>query len=69
MIQASTPWLSFSIWLPILLGVIIAIWGAQSAQPGHALQVKRVSLGAAVLCFLVTLPLISGFDPSHSGIS
>ncbi|MEY2776410.1 MAG: hypothetical protein RLY30_508 [Pseudomonadota bacterium] len=67
MIQASTPWLSLSIWLPITLGVLIAIWGAQGTQAGHALQVKRLSLVAAVLCLLVTLPLISGFNPSHAG--
>jgi NADH-quinone oxidoreductase subunit M len=69
MIHASIPWLSLSIWLPIILGVLIVLWGAQQTQQnaGQTLVAKRLSIIAAVLSFLVTLPLIGGFDPLHQG--
>ncbi|MFM1860064.1 MAG: hypothetical protein RL133_1564, partial [Pseudomonadota bacterium] len=69
MIHASIPWLSLSIWLPIVLGVLIVLWGAQRRQPdaAHAQAAKRLSIIAALLSFLVTLPLIGGFDSAHQG--
>ncbi|NBV88180.1 MAG: NADH-quinone oxidoreductase subunit M [Betaproteobacteria bacterium] len=65
MIQASISWLSVSIWLPIVLGTVIAVWGSQSSQ--SASLIKRLALLAAVLSFLVTVPLVTGFDARHNG--
>ncbi|HEY2925965.1 NADH-quinone oxidoreductase subunit M [Piscinibacter sp.] len=50
--------LSLSIWLPVLSGVVLLALGRDE----HALAVRRIALLAAVASFLVTLPLITGFD-------
>ncbi|MFZ2990545.1 NADH-quinone oxidoreductase subunit M [Ideonella sp.] len=50
--------LSVAIWLPIAFGVLLLALGKDD-QPGAA---RWIALSGAVLSFLVTLPLISGFD-------
>ena len=50
--------LSLSVWLPILFGVLLLAFGRDS-QPGI---VRWAALAAALISFAVTLPLISGFD-------
>jgi len=50
--------LSLAIWLPIAAGVLLLAIGRDE----HAGNVRWVALIASVLSFLVTLPLISGFD-------
>ncbi len=50
--------LSFAIWLPILFGVGLLAFGRDS----HAGLVRWAALAASLISFVVTLPLISGFD-------
>ncbi|WP_374662386.1 NADH-quinone oxidoreductase subunit M [Inhella sp.] len=51
-------WLSLSIWLPVVCGTLLLLLG----KPQQAGLVRWLALLAAVLSFLVTLPLIAGFD-------
>ena len=50
--------LSFSIWLPILSGVVLLAFGRDHSAP----QVRWIALIAALAGFAVTLPVIGGFD-------
>jgi NADH-quinone oxidoreductase subunit M len=50
--------LSVSIWLPILAGVVLLATGRD--ENAHA--VRWLSLVAAIASFVVTLPLVAGFD-------
>ena len=50
--------LSFAIWLPILSGVLLLAFGRDQ----NAGAVRWLALVAAVASFVVTLPLIGGFD-------
>ena len=52
--DSSLPLLSLTIWLPILAGIGIIMFGGARSRP--------LALGAAVLTFLVSLPLYFGFD-------
>ena len=56
--------LSVSIWLPIAFGVALLALGRDD-KPGTA---RWLALVGAVLSFLVTLPLISGFDNSSAAL-
>jgi NADH-quinone oxidoreductase subunit M len=58
------PILSLAIWLPILLGAAL-IFAGQSVSRA---VLRQAALGASVLCFLVTTPLITGFDVKSSGM-
>jgi NADH-quinone oxidoreductase subunit M len=50
--------LSLAIWLPILSGVVLLAVGKDE----HAQTVRRLALIASVASFLVTIPLITGFN-------
>jgi NADH-quinone oxidoreductase subunit M len=50
--------LSLAIWLPIVAGVVLLALG----RDDQAVSVRRIALVAATISFLVTLPLIGGFD-------
>ena len=50
--------LSLAIWLPIIAGVALLAFGRDS----HAGAVRWAALLASLAGFLVTLPLITGFD-------
>jgi len=50
--------LSLAIWLPILSGAVLLAIG----RDAHATAARWFALIAAVVSFLVTLPLITGFD-------
>ena len=54
--------LSLSIWLPILFGVLLLAFGRDT----RAGTVRWAALTAALISFAVTLPLISGFDNGTS---
>lgn len=54
------PYLSLAIWLPIAFGVLIMALG-NDKNPG---MVRGASLIAALISFVVTLPLYFGFDTS-----
>ena len=56
--------LSLSIWLPILFGVLLLAFGRDS-QAGI---VRWAALAGALIGFAVTLPLISGFDDGTAAI-
>ena len=56
--------LSLAIWLPILAGVVLLALGRDS-QAG---TVRWVALLAAFASFVVTLPLIKGFDSSTAAL-
>ena len=52
------PYLSAAIWIPILAGLLLLAFG----RDRHAGMVRVFALAAAVLGFLVTIPLYTGFD-------
>jgi NADH-quinone oxidoreductase subunit M len=60
----SVPLLSLSIWLPILAGLGVLVAGRNENGSGAALA-RWVALIGALIGFLVTIPLYTGFD-AHS---
>jgi len=56
--------LSLAIWLPIICGGVLLALGRDE----HAGAVRWLSLVAALASFVVTLPLITGFDNAASGM-
>jgi len=56
--------LSLAIWLPIVSGVVLLAIGRDE----HAHAVRWLALVAALASFLVTLPLITGFDTSTAAM-
>ena len=63
-ISTFLPYLSLSIWLPILFGVLILAFGRDD-KPG---LVRVASLLASIASLLVTLPLIRHFDNAAHGM-
>ena len=56
--------LSLAIWLPIAFGTLLLVMGREE----HANMVRWVALIGAVLGFVVTLPLITGFDTATAAM-
>ena len=56
--------LSFAIWLPVAFGALLLAVGRDE----NAGVVRAMALIGAVASFVVTLPLISGFDTSSAGM-
>jgi NADH-quinone oxidoreductase subunit M len=56
--------LSFAIWLPVAFGALLLAVGRDE----NAGVVRAIALVGAVASFVVTLPLISGFDTSSAGM-
>ena len=56
--------LNLAIWLPILAGVVLLAMG----RDDNARAVRWMSLVFALASFLVTLPLITGFDTAQAGM-
>ena len=52
------PILSIAIWLPILFGLLVLAIGSDE-NPGPA---RWLALVGSVLSFIVTIPLMTGFD-------
>ena len=63
-LSSSTPWLSLSIWLPIVSGLVILAIG----RDDRAGLVRWLSLIAAVVSFAVTIPLYTGFDTTSAAL-
>jgi NADH-quinone oxidoreductase subunit M len=63
-ISALPPYLSLSIWVPILFGLLILALGRDN-KPG---LVRVGALVASVVSFLCTLPLIAHFDNAAHGM-
>jgi NADH-quinone oxidoreductase subunit M len=57
-------YLSLAIWLPIAVGVLLLAVGRDE----HANNVRWIALAGAVLSFVVTIPLITGFDASTAAM-
>jgi NADH-quinone oxidoreductase subunit M len=64
MMQSTFPLLSLAIWLPIAFGVFVLAFGRDS-NPG---LVRGVSLLGSIASFLVTLPIVQGFDNAAHGM-
>ena len=60
MASSTLPWLTLSIFVPILAGVLVLLLGREE-RPGFT---RMLSLIGAIAGFLVTLPLYIGFDNS-----
>jgi NADH-quinone oxidoreductase subunit M len=59
------PWLSLSVFVPILGGVLVLALAGRDEQAGRA---RVLALVTAVLGFAVTIPLYSGFDTAAHGM-
>jgi NADH-quinone oxidoreductase subunit M len=56
-------WLSLAIWIPIFAGLMVLAMGGDPRAP---LQ-RWIALAGAVLGFVVTIPLYTGFDLQNAG--
>ncbi|NDA85554.1 MAG: NADH-quinone oxidoreductase subunit M, partial [Burkholderiaceae bacterium] len=56
--------LSYAIWIPIVFGLLILIYGSERPSTG----VKYLALVGAILGFIATLPLIVNFDVANAGM-
>jgi NADH-quinone oxidoreductase subunit M len=63
-ISTFPPYLSLSIWLPIVFGLIILAVGRE----GNKGLTRMLALSGAVVSFLPTLPLIMNFDSAAHGM-
>jgi len=61
---SATPYLSLSIWLPIMCGLIILAIGSDA----RAGLVRVLALIGSIVSLLPTLPLVTQFDKAHHGI-
>ena len=62
--QPHAPWLTLSIWLPIVAGLVVLATGGDR----NARVARLVALIGAVIGFLVTLPLATGFNTGTSAM-
>jgi NADH-quinone oxidoreductase subunit M len=62
--QTTFPWLSLSIWIPIIFGMIILSVGRDRAAP----LVRTLALAGSLFALLATLPLYTGFDVARPGM-
>jgi NADH-quinone oxidoreductase subunit M len=62
--QATAPWLSLAIWVPIFAGLAVMATGGDK----NARVARVLALLGAIAGFLVTLPLYAGFDTSTSAM-
>jgi NADH-quinone oxidoreductase subunit M len=60
----SLPILSFAIWLPIIVGILVLAIGNDS-NPGPS---RWLALIGSILGLIVTIPLITGFDNSSAAL-
>ncbi|TXT24414.1 MAG: NADH-quinone oxidoreductase subunit M [Gallionellaceae bacterium] len=58
------PVLTVAIWLPIIFGILVLVTGGDRNAP----LARTVALVGAILGFLVTLPLYTGFDRATSAM-
>ncbi|HMH17026.1 MAG TPA: NADH-quinone oxidoreductase subunit M [Burkholderiales bacterium] len=58
---AASHWLSLAIWVPIIAGLIVLAAGDRNLR-----EARIIALLGAVIGFLVTIPLVAGFDPGTS---
>lgn len=58
------PWLSLSIFVPIVSGLVVLFLGSDA----RADYTRKLSLIGAIISFLVTLPIIAGFDSTTASM-
>ena len=58
------PWLSLSIFVPIIAGILVLIFG----RDDRAGYTRKMALVGAIVSFLVTLPIYFGFDSSTANM-
>src|SRR6266508_4207108 len=58
----SAPWLSLAVWVPIVAGLAALATGADR----NAREARIIALAGAALGFVVTIPLVAGFDTGTS---
>ena len=58
------PWLSLAIWIPIVFGLLVLL----TARQGHDGLARQLALVGAVIGFLVTIPVMTGFDGSTAAL-
>jgi len=56
-------WLSFSIWVPIVAGLIVLVAGEKNPR-----EAKVIALLGAIVGFAVTVPLVTGFQAGTSAM-
>jgi NADH-quinone oxidoreductase subunit M len=62
--QATIPYLSLSIWIPIISGLVLLAIGRADRAP----MIRWLALIAALVSFAVTIPLYTGFNPTNVGM-
>jgi NADH-quinone oxidoreductase subunit M len=62
--QSTFPLLSLAIWMPIAFGLFVLAFG----RDDNPSLVRSVSLVGSIASFLVTLPLVQGFDKAAHGM-
>src|SRR5713226_4815226 len=60
----SAHWLSLAVWVPIVAGLAVLATGADK----NARQARLIALAGALIGFLVTIPLVAGFDTGTSAM-
>src|SRR5476649_710042 len=61
--MTSAPWLSLSIWIPIVFGLAVLVFSDR-----HSVLVRQISLVGAVLGLAASLPLYAGFNTQTSAM-
>ncbi len=56
--------LNWVIWLPIIGGIAVLAIGSEERAP----LARKISLAVAVLTFLISIPLYTGFDTSTAAM-
>ncbi len=64
MASSTLPWLTLSIFVPIIAGLLVLLVGRDDRPE----LTRTVALVGAVLGFLVTIPLYTGFDPTTANM-
>ena len=62
--MTGTPLLSLAIWVPIVGGLLVLATGGDRNAP----MARGIALIAAILGFLVTIPLYTNFDTASSAM-
>jgi NADH-quinone oxidoreductase subunit M len=59
-----TPFLSLAIWVPIVFGVLVLMKGGEH----RVAQARLLALIGSLVSFLITLPIVLGFNPAAHGM-
>jgi len=64
MMQPMTPLLSLAIWVPIIFGVLVLMKGGEH----RVAQARLLALIGSLVSFMITLPIVLGFNPAAHGM-